>query len=38
MTIQDNRENKMLYKQKFHRKRVFTENAEANKKEAGKKL
>ena len=37
MIIQDNRENKILYKRKSPRKRVLTENAEANKKEAGKK-
>ena len=37
LTIQDNRENKVLYKRKSPRKRVFTENVEANKKEAGKK-
>ena len=38
LTIQDNRENKMLYKRKSPRKRSFTENVEASKKEAGKKL
>ena len=37
LTIQDNRENKRLYKRKSPRKNVFTENVEANKKEAGKK-
>ena len=37
LTIQDNRENKVLYKRKFSRKIVFTENVEANKKEAGER-
>ena len=36
LTIQDNRENKVLYKRKSPRKRAFLENVEANKKEAGR--
>ena len=37
LTIQDNTENEVLYKQKSPRKGVFSENVEANKKEEGKK-
>ena len=37
MTIQDNIENKIVYKHKYPRKKVVTENVEANKKEARKK-
>ena len=37
LTMEDNLENKMFYKWKSPRKRVFTENVEANKKETVKK-
>ena len=36
LTTQDNRENKVLYKQKSPRQRVFTEYVEENKKRQGR--
>ena len=37
LTTQDNRENKITYKWKSPRKRVYTENLEANQKDADEK-